>query len=102
MAVSLRADPFPLLRGALGHHALVISLDHELDGATSTQLFPGLNVGFVFCSGRAGGAAHRLLQRFVSDHDVDVALVVKSDRMFSAAQAAPLRTLPIARRPLSE
>lgn len=57
--VSLRADPYPLLRGALGHHSLVTGLDD--DQITAPYHFPPASVDFVYARGPAGGGAHWVL-----------------------------------------
>ena len=57
--VSLRADPYPLLHGALAHHSLLTGLD--TDQYLRPFYFPAANVGFVYARGPPGGAAHWVL-----------------------------------------
>jgi hypothetical protein len=57
--ISLRADPYPLLRGPLGHHSLVTGLDNDRD--RSPFVFPNTNVGFVYARGPPKSAAHWVL-----------------------------------------
>ena len=56
--ISLRHDPFPVLRGPLRHHKLVVSVESEQAARVNRFRFPVINAGFVYCQGRAGGAAH--------------------------------------------
>ena len=64
--VSLRADPYPTLRGPMGHRQLIFGLDNDWDGERNLGEFPGINCGFVYCSGRPGGAAHVLIARWAA------------------------------------
>ena len=57
--VSLRANPYPLLHGALAHHSLLTGLDN--DASVRPFYFPAANVGFVYAHGGAGSAAHWVL-----------------------------------------
>ena len=59
--LSLRVDPYTILRGALRHHELVVAIDSARSGLQLPRFFPAINVGFVYCRDRAGGAAHRAL-----------------------------------------
>ena len=57
--VSLRADPYPLLHGALAHHQLITGLDN--DQGVRPFYFPAANVGFVYARGPSGGGGHWVL-----------------------------------------
>ena len=57
--ISLRANPYPLLHGALAHHSLLTGLDN--DASVRPFYFPAANVGFVYAHGGAGSAAHWVL-----------------------------------------
>ena len=60
--ISLRADPYVLLHGPLGHRQLFVGLDSEASGAERPGVFPMINVGFVYCRRCAThGPAHRLI-----------------------------------------
>lgn len=61
---SLRADPYPILRGPLRHRPLVFGLDNDFDGAQNLGEFPGINCGWIYCAGRPGGAAHTVVARW--------------------------------------
>ena len=61
---SLRADPYPVLRGPLRHRPLVFGLDNDFDGAQNLGEFPGINCGWIYCAGRPGGAAHAVIARW--------------------------------------
>ena len=64
--VSLRADPYPVLRGPMQHRQLIFGLDNDWDGRRNLGEFPGINCGFIYCSGRVGGAAHVLIERWAA------------------------------------
>ena len=57
--VSLRADPYPLLHGALSHRDLITGID--TDQALRPFFFPAANVGFVYARGPPGGGCHWVL-----------------------------------------
>ena len=54
--VSLRADPYPLLHGALGNHSLITGLDD--DTIKAPYHFPAASANFVYARGPEGGGAH--------------------------------------------
>ena len=64
--VSLRADPYPVLRGPMQHRQLIFGLDNDWDGKRNLGEFPGINCGFIYCRGRPGGAAHVLIERWAA------------------------------------
>ncbi|KAL1508393.1 hypothetical protein AB1Y20_004503 [Prymnesium parvum] len=64
--LSLRTDPYEILRGPLRHHDLVVAIDSGRSGRQLPRFFPAINVGFVYCRDSPGGAAHRALVEVAS------------------------------------
>ena len=59
--MSLRVSPYPILRGPMRSHQLVVAIDSARSGKQLSRFFPAINVGFVYARGGAAGAAHRIL-----------------------------------------
>jgi len=56
--LSLRTDPYPILWASpLSDHSIIVGLDSESDGKENYYTFPSINVGFVYCTGKRGGAS---------------------------------------------
>ena len=58
--IVLHASPYDWLH-SLSHHALLVGLDADKSGAELARWFPCINVGFVYFTGAADGAAQWLL-----------------------------------------
>lgn len=54
--VAIRANPYPLLHGALAHHTLITGVGDDQDAQPFS--FPDANVGFLYARGPPGGGAH--------------------------------------------
>tara|TARA_B110001452_G_scaffold117650_1_gene97577 strand:+ start:307 stop:2235 length:1929 start_codon:yes stop_codon:yes gene_type:complete len=69
--ISLRADPYPLLRFAYPHRQLVVAIESEKPAKANHYVFPAVNLGFVYCRSRPNGTVQRLiadLTRRVEEH----------------------------------
>lgn len=88
--LSLRVDPYDILHGALRSHELVVAIDSARSGAQLMRFFPAINVGFVYCRDRAGGAAHRVLTEVAGSFERLLCAAGRGSELMTLQPATPL------------